>query len=657
MRKRGTDTKTKMLKRDTTFGGLPQSIAGAIDLASIMVGVIVLGIIGGVVAATVFSVIPWSQDNAAKAELGAVRDAQTIARVQEGAYLTIPQLVERGYLPAGATASGGSAVATASFGAATAVEPIVIDGLTGTVDSDGACYLAASASDTGNVFFTTSESVGVFLYEAGVSEHACGDIGALAELLIPQPPVIIAGALAGVMAEEAYTATIGYTGSADTVLSSSNLPTGLTLNPTTGAVTGAIATAGLVTFDVTATNTVGAVTETYTILVAPRTVMVSTWNTTLSGCTTITLPIKGAVTGTVDWGDGTTAPLTTNPTHTYTGATGTKTVKIAGTFAGWTAATVFDPSPEWTPTCVTEVKEWVGTETTTLANGFAWAQNLTAIAETPAGVTDMSSLFLYSTKFNGSMSGLDTSKVTNMYRMFFQSSAFNQPLTGFDTSQVTNMSEMFRNSIAFNQPLDTFNTSQVTNMSFMFSGSNIFNQPLTSFNTSKVTTMFGMFSYAVAFNGSVESFDTSNVSNMRSMFSSASAFNKPLTSFNTGGVTDMSGMFLAAKSFNQPLTTFDTSKVTTMAQMFSNAATFNSLLNFNTTNVTDMGAMFSDAVAFNRSLTSFNTAKVTNMFMMLSNTTVFNQNLTGWNVNAVTDKLWFRLGSALTDANTPVPFR
>ena len=42
---------------------------GAIDLASIMVGVIVVGLIGGVIAATVFAVIPWAQDNAAKQQL------------------------------------------------------------------------------------------------------------------------------------------------------------------------------------------------------------------------------------------------------------------------------------------------------------------------------------------------------------------------------------------------------------------------------------------------------------------------------------------------------------------------------------------------------------------------------------------------------------
>lgn len=51
--------------------------SGAIDLASIMVGVIVIGLIGGVVASTVFAVIPWAQDKAAKQQLDSISTAQS----------------------------------------------------------------------------------------------------------------------------------------------------------------------------------------------------------------------------------------------------------------------------------------------------------------------------------------------------------------------------------------------------------------------------------------------------------------------------------------------------------------------------------------------------------------------------------------------------
>jgi type II secretory pathway pseudopilin PulG len=52
------------------------SSRAAIDLASIMVGIIIMGLIGGVIAATVFAVIPWSQDKAAKQQLESIHTAE-----------------------------------------------------------------------------------------------------------------------------------------------------------------------------------------------------------------------------------------------------------------------------------------------------------------------------------------------------------------------------------------------------------------------------------------------------------------------------------------------------------------------------------------------------------------------------------------------------
>lgn len=69
-----TQSKTKRL-RDVFI-----SRKGAIDLASIIVGVIVIGILGGIVAATIFAVIPWSQDNSTKNQLGSIVTAQDAYR-------------------------------------------------------------------------------------------------------------------------------------------------------------------------------------------------------------------------------------------------------------------------------------------------------------------------------------------------------------------------------------------------------------------------------------------------------------------------------------------------------------------------------------------------------------------------------------------------
>lgn len=66
------------VKRNGGILAVLRSPAGAIDLASIMVGVLVIGIIGGVIAATVFAVIPWSQDEAAKGALDSVKTAESV---------------------------------------------------------------------------------------------------------------------------------------------------------------------------------------------------------------------------------------------------------------------------------------------------------------------------------------------------------------------------------------------------------------------------------------------------------------------------------------------------------------------------------------------------------------------------------------------------
>lgn len=51
---------------------------GAVDTSSIMIAVIVLGLLAGVIASTVFVVIPWAQDNAAKQQLKSIMAAQQV---------------------------------------------------------------------------------------------------------------------------------------------------------------------------------------------------------------------------------------------------------------------------------------------------------------------------------------------------------------------------------------------------------------------------------------------------------------------------------------------------------------------------------------------------------------------------------------------------
>jgi type II secretory pathway pseudopilin PulG len=115
-----------------------KSSRAAIDLASIMVGVIVIGLIGGVIAATVFSVIPWAQDNAAKQQLDSVASAESANVGLNGHY---------------------SAVLTDLYNAADAKTFISSD--------ENSCYLAVQKSATGNYFYSTNNRTAPTKINAG----------------------------------------------------------------------------------------------------------------------------------------------------------------------------------------------------------------------------------------------------------------------------------------------------------------------------------------------------------------------------------------------------------------------------------------------------------------------------------------------------------
>ena len=117
--------------RTRDFRRALRSSTGAIDLASIVVGVIVIGVIAEVVATTVFAVILWAQNNAAKANLDAVRTAEGVTRVQDGRYADMAVLLAASRIQATTTTVS---VAT---------------------DAAGTCYIAVSKSAIGKVSFLT----------------------------------------------------------------------------------------------------------------------------------------------------------------------------------------------------------------------------------------------------------------------------------------------------------------------------------------------------------------------------------------------------------------------------------------------------------------------------------------------------------------------
>ena len=136
---------------------------GAIDLSSIMVGIIVIGLIGGVIAATVFTVIPWAQDNAAKASLEAVVSSQSAARGLHEKFLSGAELNSKGLLPSNERLAVGTDVA-------------------------GTCYVGVIKSQTGKMFYNTSKNTKPDIYTGGMDTD-CLNASEMAGL-ISDPQVI-----------------------------------------------------------------------------------------------------------------------------------------------------------------------------------------------------------------------------------------------------------------------------------------------------------------------------------------------------------------------------------------------------------------------------------------------------------------------------------
>jgi cell division septation protein DedD len=153
----------------------------AIDLASVMVGIIIIGIIGGIIAATIFAIVPWAQDKQAKENLTAAKTAQDV-------YIGLAATGDLSVKPAFATPllslvnlSSVSAAAelnnTANFGT---YDDLVNNKLIKKTKSlnmgkgtDGQCYVITSYSQTGRVFWYDSTLSGIKSYDVSTSFSQC----------------------------------------------------------------------------------------------------------------------------------------------------------------------------------------------------------------------------------------------------------------------------------------------------------------------------------------------------------------------------------------------------------------------------------------------------------------------------------------------------
>lgn len=144
-----------------------RSTRGAIDLVSIMVGIIVIGIVGATITAVVVHAIPWTQGRAAAASLDSVRIAQNVYRgMGEGLrFGTLDELYAANVLQKGGTVAAATG-------------------------SGGACWVAVSPSPTGKTYWAGSENPSIRELKSGDTAD-CANIADLADSVRPVEAIVV----------------------------------------------------------------------------------------------------------------------------------------------------------------------------------------------------------------------------------------------------------------------------------------------------------------------------------------------------------------------------------------------------------------------------------------------------------------------------------
>ena len=144
-------------------------------------------------------------------------------------------------------------------------------------------------------------------------------------------------------------------------------------------------------------------------------------------------------------------------------------------------------------------------------------------------VTNMSSLFMYATKFDDDIGDWDTSNVTSMNSLFYGATKFNKSIGKWNTSSVKDMRRIFDQARCFNKELNAWDVSSVIDLSHAFHAASAFNQDLSKWRPYRCISMKAMFSQASSFNQSIGKWDISTVTTFDSMFSEASSFTQDLS--------------------------------------------------------------------------------------------------------------------------------
>lgn len=589
---------------------LLKSSKGAVDLGSIMVGVVVVGVFSGIITATVMVVIPWAQDNAAKQALSSMAIAQQSYYHAYDTYTNFNKLVEKSLMQPSVnlcsdTVDGKSFVSASrsQTGKIFTSSSVDISKITLTNSIEGTCLsgtppteVAAGGDIVFNLNCSTATSpfylpvqgfIGEAVWSDGVKKAYTGQVGnnvSRADLIMGQNYVVT---LKGTFPSMNYQAV-------EPNKSASCLTGVPKWDPTTGTTNANYGFAGAIKLTDIPPNIPASVTTVEGLFLDNSTLNdadLTAWDT--SNITNMKSLFKNAV-----------------KFNRYIGAW--------KTFNSTNMASMFENAQIFNN----------GTATT------VW--NTTPLNWDTSKVTDMNHMFSYALWFDHPMTSWNTSNVTDMSFMFSHADGFGRNLNHFNTSKVVTMEGMFEYVAGYNQPLNSWDVSNVTNMATMFKAASYFNQNIGMWNISKVTTTSNMFYEAHDFNNGE---------------------NSDIRNWNTLNIVDMSGMFEAAHMFNQPIGIWNVSNVKNFRHTFYLDMEFNQNISaWNVSTAENMEGMLAYTKFFNQPLNTWNVSNVTNMKEMFFHAASFNQNLRPWNVAKVTQKDNFRTGSLLTSDNAPVGF-
>ncbi|MBC74923.1 MAG: hypothetical protein CME64_02820 [Halobacteriovoraceae bacterium] len=276
---------------------------------------------------------------------------------------------------------------------------------------------------------------------------------------------------------------------------------------------------------------------------------VMTW-TIPGGDLDVTLPLNNLYRYdfTVDWGDGTTAEVTsygdTDKNHTYL-APGDYNI----TLTGLVESVEFDISGETSKIIAVPELGTVGWRD--FQDAFRGCSNLVTVdGGDTSNVKNMSYMFYNSSSAVPNTTNWNTHRVTNMDNMFYQSDAASPNTTNWDVSNVRTMYRMFYNADIANPNTSSWKTDKLTNTYQMFGYAPLANPDISNWNTSNITNPSGMFLNATSANPDVSNWDTSNMQNMSFMFSGATSADPDMSLWDFSSLTNISGFFQGANNLS-----------------------------------------------------------------------------------------------------------